>query len=472
MMQKASNLYQKLQKYQAQNHYPFHMPGHKRFLGYEAEGDLLKQIAQIDITEIDGFDNLHDATEILAEIQEEIAEICGSRKSYLVVGGSTTSILAALSAAVPMGSKILMARNCHKAVYHAVYLRKLRPNYLYPKLEESCQIALPMTADQVEKALREDEEVKAVVLTSPTYEGLVSEIEAIAKITKRYDIPLLVDEAHGAHFSYSGELPSSAIAHADIVMQSLHKTTAAMTQSALLHLNSDRINPREIQRYLDIYMTSSPSYVLMASMQEAILDYHSNGQAYGKRLWEFRNQIKEAVSLLSSFHVYESENELDPGKVVIYSHWMTGKELYELLIAEYQIQMEMCQANYVVAILTPYDTAEGITRLMKALQDIEHGLLKEKRTALKMEFEFTSIRPKKAEEIWESWDEGEKTELDQSLSKVSSNFVYLYPPGIPILVPGEIWDQELITYIKNIIKKKYVVLGTELICEKIYTQTK
>ena len=215
-------LYKKLESYGQSDYYPFHMPGHKRNRASSADDFLFER----DITEISGFDNLHHAEGILKEAQEYAAQIYGTKKCFFSVNGSTAALLAAVSASVNKGGKILVARNCHKAVYHALYLRELQPVYIYPHEDQRLGINGGISPERVERYLEENTDVQALLLTSPTYDGVVSDIKTIAEVVHRHKIPLIVDEAHGAHFHYSKYFPvSAADLGADIVIQSFHKIT-------------------------------------------------------------------------------------------------------------------------------------------------------------------------------------------------------------------------------------------------------
>ena len=228
----------------AQSHiYPFHMPGHKR-AALEFSNPY-----SIDITEIEGFDNLHHPEGIIREAQEKAARLYGARRTYYLVNGSTCGILAAISAAVPRGERILVARNSHKAVYNAVYLRQLAAEYVYP-VDTRCGVQGQITPQQVEQKLAAFSDIKAVVITSPTYDGIVSDVAGIAEVVHRFGIPLIVDEAHGAHFGFHPAFPENAVKlGADAVIMSVHKTLPAFTQTALLHLCSDRIDHTRIEKY-------------------------------------------------------------------------------------------------------------------------------------------------------------------------------------------------------------------------------
>ena len=240
-------LYKKLESYGQSDYYPFHMPGHKRNRASSADDFLFER----DITEISGFDNLHHAEGILKEAQEYAAQIYGTKKCFFSVNGSTAALLAAVSASVNKGGKILVARNCHKAVYHALYLRELQPVYIYPHEDQRLGINGGISPERVERYLEEHPEVEAVLITSPTYDGIVSNVEKIAEIAHRHEVLLIVDEAHGAHFRFSEYFPvSAADLGADIVIQSFHKTLPSMTQTAVLHVCSDRVDVEKVKQFM------------------------------------------------------------------------------------------------------------------------------------------------------------------------------------------------------------------------------
>ena len=261
------DLRERLRTYGAGNAYPFHMPGHKR---QKQPGSLFPY--DLDITEIDGFDNLHHAEGILAEAMERAAKLWGSRKSFFLVNGSSAGLLAGIRALTKRGDKVLMARGCHRAVYHAVELCGLHPVYMQAAWVEEMQISGSIQPETVEKHLQEHPDCNLVVLTSPTYEGVVSDIAEIAKITHRYGAYLLVDEAHGAHLGFCEEgFPDTAVhLGADVVVQSLHKTLPCPTQTAILHVCTEQVDATEVGRQLSVFQTSSPSYVFMAEMDGCI----------------------------------------------------------------------------------------------------------------------------------------------------------------------------------------------------------
>lgn len=249
------SLIRQLELYRDSGYYPFHMPGHKRNMPPEA-GEVLQAAAELDITEIDGFDDLHQPEGILHLAQERAAEVFGADETFFLVNGSTAGILTAVSAAARKGGRVLVARNCHKSVYHALCLRELEPVFLYPKLLEG-GVADAIAPEQVEEMLARYPDIQAVLITSPTYDGVVSDVEAIGKVVHQAGAVLIVDGAHGAHFGFAPEQPESPVRlGADLVVQSLHKTLPALTQTALLHRNGKVISSEAVRRFERIYQTS------------------------------------------------------------------------------------------------------------------------------------------------------------------------------------------------------------------------
>ena len=451
---------QKLKALAQSDVYPFHMPGHKRqlsgFFPYE-----------LDITEIEGFDNLHHAKGLLFEAQQYAAQMYQSRKAYYLVNGSTCGILAAISAATTKGGRVLVARNCHKAVYNAIYLRGLKAEYVYP-VATHYEIQGQIQAADVERKLVEKPDIQAIVITSPTYDGLVSDIRAIADLAHTHGIPLIVDEAHGAHFGLDEAFPDNAtVLGADAVIMSVHKTLPAPTQTALLHLCSDRINVTKMEKFLGIYETSSPSYVLMAGIEESLrLADEARGaqmKEYVRRLQIFREKMRRLTILRvpdRADFTGEEAYAYDIGKLLLVTNGaIPGKVLQEKLLKQYGLQMEMSSGNYVLAMTSFMDSEEGLERLADALLEIDATLTV---TDQKEMFSPEKIyrQPKKAMEIDEVQD-GESTSVafSEAEGRICADYIYLYPPGIPVIVPGEVLDQQTLTVIETCQKMELDVEG-------------
>lgn len=474
------SLYEKLKIYGKSDAYPFHMPGHKRntkLMKELMDRDQLFLPYEIDITEIDGFDNLHHAEGILLEAQKRAAALYGAGQSFYLINGSTCGLLASIFACTDQRGKILMARNCHKAVYHAVELRELQTIYLYPQKYQikdpqekniwtgKSEINGVISPKDVENALRENKDIQAVVITSPTYDGIVSDVEAIAQIVHKYEKILIVDEAHGAHFGFHPYFPENSLKKgADLVIHSLHKTLPSMTQTALLHVNKEAEKLTEqVKKYLDIFETSSPSYVFMAGMDQCVQLIKERGdelfEAYAEKLEQFREEIKDVPHI----HLLPLQNheKMDSGKLIIAADGMNGQELADLLRKEYQLEMEMAAAGYVIALTSIADTQEGFDRLKNALIHISKTIstsfveITEKNERMSRE-EFQ--QPEQLLTISEA-DKCEKeiVTLAESKDRVCGEYIYLYPPGIPLVLPGERMTDRLITEIQN-----YQSMGLEI----------
>lgn len=463
-----SDLYKQLEKNRDSDYYPFHMPGHKRnFL--EECGGALEAAYGIDITEIDGFDNLHQAQGILQQAQHEAAELYGAEETFFLVNGSTCGILSAIAAATKKGDRLLMARNCHGSVYHAVYLQELKVSYLYPDLIREYGIADAVSPEQVEGELKKQADIAAVMLTSPTYEGVVADVAKIADIVHRYGKILIVDEAHGAHFGFHEAFPENSVRQgADIVIHSVHKTLPSMTQTALLHVQGSRVDRERLRRYLQIFQTSSPSYVLMASMDTCMNFMREKGWKYLDYLVKYRRLLDERVSecrhLRLAHFLADSGycmKAMEPGKIVITlkNRAMTGQQLYEILRENYHLQLEMAADSYVMGIATLMDTAEGMDRLAAALLEIDReidryakgdGISGDEQGIGYRQPIRAEIRMTIAEALALTDKNGSRSvPLSEAAGETSAGYINLYPPGIPLIVPGECFHRELIRDIKN-----------------------
>ena len=450
-----TTIYNKLKELQYKEDYPFHMPGHKRNL---QEDSLLDQIAKIDITEITGFDDLHHPENIIRKLMDELKKIYGTRESYLLINSSTAGNLSAIAALCNIGDKILVARNCHKSVYHAIELLGLDPIYIYPEIDEY-GICKGITKEQIKKIIEKENNISAMVLVSPTYEGRVSDIRGISEILHQQDIPLIVDEAHGAHFIYHKEFPPSAVGEgADIVIQSLHKTLPAMTQTGLLHLCTECVSKEMMQKKLSIFQSSSPSYVLMASIEECIhicKEHCEYFQQYCDRLWIIRKKLEklEHIKLVSTD---------DIGKLVfsVKDTTISGEQLFAILRDQYHLELEMSELYYVIAMTSICDTQEGYDRLYQALKEIDQQLHEKKSKKLLQEIKFyknqKAMRPEEA-----TRRKRKRVDYTQAKNKIAAEFVFLYPPGIPLVVPGEIINEYVIQKIKKYEKNHMKVIGLE-----------
>lgn len=462
------HLYDKLKEYAESDYYPYHMPGHKRRLC----GALPQQLLKMDITEIDGFDNLHQPEELLRNLQEKAACFYGAEESFYLVNGSTCGILAAVSAALPVGGHILMARNCHKSAYHAVYLKKLTVSYLYPAIMEEYDINDAITPEQVEGALNSEPNIDAVLLVSPTYEGRIADVERIAQIVHERGIPLIVDEAHGAHLGWNEGLPANSCqAGADLVIHSVHKTLPAMTQTALLHVSGNLIHRDRLRRFLHIYQTSSPSYVLMASIDNALHLMEQRGQELLNLFcMRYRRMMEQLSACKCLEFVALEKGRQDIGKLVISTKrfGLSGQRLYDILLEEYHLQTEMAAESYCLAMFTVGDEEEAYERMTAALLDIDarmsSGVLKPDAT-FKIHYFSLPEKVSGAIALSDAWDmPAELVILQEAIGRYVGEFINLYPPGIPLLVPGEILTDKMYRQIISYLEQQLKVQGVQEDC--------
>ena len=409
----------------------------------------------IDITEIEGFDNLHHPEEILKDSMEWAAGVYGADQSYYLVNGSSCGILSAISAATRNGGRILISRNCHKSAYHGIILKQLNVGYIYPQIIAELGIQGGILAQDVETELNEYPETEAVLIVSPTYDGVVSDIGAIAEVVHKHGIPLIVDEAHGAHFPFGGaDFPVSALdCGADIVIQSLHKTLPSLTQTAIMHVRKGLVNVEKLEHYLQMYQSSSPSYVFMAAIEQCVFAMEQNGRQYLRNFKENLDDIRDKLCNLRCLRLLENEKgadgvfDLDAAKIVISCRGcrmansqerMNGGLLADILRSQYHIEMEMSGADYATAIVSCFDTTEGLERLSQALLEIDRELV-----YLEGESAWETVCGWQKPEIRMNMANAMEADceilpLELCAGRISAEFIYLYPPGIPIAAPGEV----------------------------------
>lgn len=438
-------LYDKLKKYSKSGVYPFHMPGHKRNTAL-SDGTMPYEI---DLTEIDGFDNLHNAEGCILEVQNLAERLYNVKKAFLLVNGATGGILSAVRAMTNRGDKVLVARNSHKSVYNALEICGLEPEYIVPAVDDEFGINCSITPLQVEKAIVENPNTKLLIITSPTYEGVMSDIKEICRIAHLHKVMVLVDEAHGAHFPFSKSFPSEAVASgADAAVASLHKTLPSLTQTALL-LTSNESLINSLAENLAIFETSSPSYIFMSAIEKC-LEFCENASAfdeYIKRLNSFNEKCKSLKKIkVLCYGNDEVKNhrffDFDISKITVSVRGLdiNGTQLAEILRNDFKIEPEMVCSDYVLLISTVCDTDEGFARLINALQIIDSKCSVKELNACRYSITMPKIAVKPCEC---SGKDGEFCLLEHSINKISLEYVWAYPPGIPIIAKGEIITQDI-----------------------------
>ena len=446
------SLYNELVSLSDSDYYPFHMPGHKR--------QMIADISPyaIDITEINGFDNLQHPRGLIKNIENHLSKIYNCQNAYILVNGSTAGNLSAIYAALKPGEHILIARNCHKSVYHGSEIRRLVTEYIFPKVDE---LGIPQGIDpsDVKSALNKYGDIKAFIMTSPTYEGINSNIKEIADICHQHDTMLIVDAAHGAHLGILPGFGKNPVElGADAVVVSLHKTLPMFTMSAALLIpESSRIDKNKLETGIRIFQTSSPSYIIMSGIDAGLRFLDDQGEKRAAVLLDRIEAFDKAMKRLKVLGVYKNKTK-EPSKMVLFSkvsHY-NGTDLMTELREKYHLEMEMAVGQYTIAMTTIMDIEEGFYRLEKALLEIDERLSEEEKSVLyqkNIAVNRSVISVKKKFEIYEAADMDKEVEtLENCEDKIAGTEICVYPPGIPQIQPGEVISKEIIEYLKICIK--------------------
>ncbi len=503
-MQKDT-LLEKLKAYADGGAVPFHMPGHKR----NGKFGHLMGLERYDVTEIAGFDNLFDAEGVLRDVNLKASEVYGVRASRMLVGGSTAGILAAVRACTADGDKVLIARNCHQSVYNAAEICRLDVSYALPDVLEDGFFG-SVSPQEIKRRFDEDGDIKLVVVVSPTYEGVISDIAGIAAECKRRGAILFVDEAHGAHLGFGGFSDSARSLGADIVVNSLHKTLPSLTQTAILHVCSDRVDMARVDEQLAVFQTSSPSYPLMASV-EGCIDYLCTD---GVRKWrDDVKKLREQLKGLKRIRLYDGEGAYgyDVSKLaLILRRGERGAKIMDALRERYAIELEMAGENYCIAMTGAGDTQNMYSRLKSALYELDADEVFWKTALNKADFENTIPKKLKNENtIPKSAGNGNTSSpscarpdgegaapcavcgtddshaacgyklpikalpsyeagiaayvfvpLESAAGRVVAENIRAYPPGSPIVVKGERLDEETICRLKALMASGVHVQGS------------
>ena len=446
-----------LMEHADRNPVSFHMPGHKGSSIYRENGygDFLDKIMDCDITEIPGADNLFQTEGIISETMKKYENLYEVKKSYLLVNGSSGGLIAAILACVKPGGKLIMARNSHKSVFNALGLASIEPVYAYPEEAEGCGILGEITAEEIARCMDENPEADAVILPSPNYYGICSDVRSISEEVHKRGKVLIVDQAHGAHLRFfekyggAGGFPESAEKQgADIVINSIHKTLASFTQSALLNLCSDRVNPFLLEDRLQAIESSSPSYPMMATLDINADLLEDAGERLIRQWAENLDYFYSEADRIPGLAVLTPRN-LDRTKLNIdmSAYGINGNGLEELLM-ERDIFIELVTGNIVMCMTGIGNTRRDYERLLQALEEIASQLGENKtcgqaiRPAGQPEV-LTRVLEKKAVPV-----EKEFVLIDEAAGRVCGSSIIPYPPGIPIVCPGEVIDEAVIEYVK------------------------
>ena len=420
-----NRLEDRLNEYKDAGVTPMHMPGHKRNPG------LVPSYYQNDITEIDGFDNLHAPEGILKELTESAASVWKAKNAFLSVNGATAPILASIMAASKEG-KVLLASNCHISVWHALELSGAPFEVIDPVSDPKYPFLMSIDPSLIDGKLRSDPDIRTVIITSPTYEGVVSDVKEIFRITGKYNAVLIVDESHGSHLGLNEYFPESSVA--DIVIKSIHKTLHAPTQTAILLTYTDAVSSDLIKHYMDIFVSTSPSYLLMSGISRVIYDLKSKPKITDTWCDALKKVRKRLSDELLHVKLFEGEHD-DPSKLVILTGGVTdGRELARRL-RENRIEVEAAYSTHIIAMTGIGDDEDSLKAFAEALIRIDSTL----------EGSVTSggiVMPVSPFTMCMSIKDAAQSEYDirnkdECEGLISASYVFSYPPGIPVLIPGQ-----------------------------------
>lgn len=466
----APSLLTRLEDHHRAGYLSLHMPGHKE---NEALAPYLARLgAGLDITELPTFDDLHDPSGILKESMDRAAPLWGSRKSFFQVNGSTGGLLAAIRAATRRGDQVLVARHCHKAIYHALEVCGLDPVFLLPPVDPTFGLAGSLTPAQIAEALTAHPDIKLIVYPSPTYDGVLSDTAGICEVAHAKGIPVLVDEAHGAHLGLHPAFPAGAMAQgADLAVASLHKMLPSLTQTAILHASGRLVPIPQVARQTGIFQSSSPSYLLMASMDGCIRLLEERGEelfaAWHRRLTEFDERINPLQHLRCPGHgaeagqTYPGLFALDPAKILISTRnsSLTGVELMHRLREDYQIELEMALDHYAIA-MTGLGTDDTMpARLADALLALD-AAAGPSQADVPPPAEPYPLPPRRLSLEEAAQAPGGLTFLYDGMGKVSGEYLWAYPPGIPLITPGEEITTAVVETVETLYRAGVRLIGT------------
>lgn len=467
-------LFQALQEYEKDVTTSFDVPGHKRGIHKdELTAYYGARVLRHDVNSMPRLDNLAHATGVIKEAQELLADAYGADSGYFLVNGTTIGIQAMILSTCHPKDKLIVPRNIHKSVISALILGDIQPIYVYPTFDEQLGIAHNVSFDAVQKTIAQHPDAKGIFLINPTYYGATADIKKIVQYAHQKDLIVLVDEAHGAHLPFHDDLPISAMeAGADMSAVSLHKTGGAFTQASALLTKGNRMNSEKVQQVLNMLTSTSASYLLMASLDVARKNLVLHGKERFQYLFPVIQEAKAQIQAIPGFQVLTKENcqskgihDFDETKLTISIDTklgLNGFEVYHILCDEYHIQMELAEPNIVLAVVSYADNEETLASLVDALQDISSRYYQANVSFLQEIPSFFPQQTKQVRSVRESfYAEKESIPLHQAIHKICGEALMIYPPGIPLLMPGEIITEEVIEYYIFLQKQDTTVLGTK-----------
>ncbi|MBX9972236.1 aminotransferase class I/II-fold pyridoxal phosphate-dependent enzyme [Bacillus sp. CMF12] len=450
----------------------FHIPGHKKGAGIDPEfreyiGD---NALAIDLINIGPLDDLHQPKGIIKEAQDLAAEAFGADKTFFSVQGTSGAIMTMVMAVCGPGDKIIVPRNVHKSVMSAIVFSGATPIFIHPEIDENLGISHGITTESVSKALELHPDAKGVLVINPTYFGISADLKKIVEIAHSYNVPVLVDEAHGVHIHFHDELPLSAMqAGADLAATSVHKLGGSMTQSSILNMKGNLVSAKRVQSILSMLTTTSTSYLLLASLDVARKRLATEGKELIQKTIDLAQSIRRRINEIDRLYCVGEEiletkaaHDYDPTKLIISVKelGMNGFDVENWLREHHNIEVEMSDLYNILCIVTPGDTEREADILVSALAELANerkgNTEKLETQVLLPDIPVLSLTPRDA-----FYADTELVPFDESEGRIIAEFIMVYPPGIPIFIPGEIITKENLRYIKTNMEAGLPVQGPE-----------
>ena len=466
--QSKTPIYEALERYKAMRVVPFDVPGHKRGRGNSELTEFLgERCMSVDVNSMKPLDNLCHPVSVIKEAEELAADAFGAKHVFFMINGTTSAVQSMVLTACKRGEKIIMPSNVHRSAINALVISGAQPVYVNPGTNDELGIALGMSIKDVEKAILLNPDAKAVLVNNPTYYGICSPLKDIVELAHKHGMLALVDEAHGTHFYFNDNLPASAMsAGADMAAVSMHKTGGSLTQSSFLLINND-ISQGYVRQIINLTQTTSGSYLLMSSLDISRKNLALNGQSIFDKVSQLAAYARDEINKIGGFYAYGRELinndtvfDFDVTKLSVHTRsiGLAGIEVYDILRDDYDIQIEFGDIGNILAIISVGDKALAIERLISSMSEIKRLYSRDKAGMFDHEY----INPLVAMTPQEAFYAPKiSVPIEKSFGKICSEFVMCYPPGIPILAPGEYITKDILNYVAYAKEKGCFLTGTE-----------